>query len=112
MALRTFRSAGGVEWRVWSVVPGTRMVEERRRGERRSPDPVILYKGGERRVSPDRRAGRPAVTTGLEGGWLCFECADEKRRLAPIPPGWEALPDEALEHLCAEGLPVPKLKPL
>jgi hypothetical protein len=33
-------------------------------------------------------------------GWLCFESHDERRRLAPIPPHWEALSDEALLVLC------------
>jgi hypothetical protein len=36
-------------------------------------------------------------TPGLEGGWLCFEHGDEKRRLSPIPEAWEDAPADALE---------------
>jgi len=38
-------------------------------------------------------------------GWLVFESATEKRRLAPIPPNWEALSNEALISLCAKASP-------
>lgn len=31
-------------------------------------------------------------------GWLAFECADERRRLAPIPAGW---PDADEAAICA-----------
>lgn len=32
-------------------------------------------------------------------GWLVFQCGDEKRRLAPVPDGWEELDPEELESL-------------
>ena len=32
-------------------------------------------------------------------GWLTFECDGETRRLAPIPPGWEAFSATRLELL-------------
>ena len=32
----------------------------------------------------------------LVQGWLVFECEAEKRRLGPVPEGWDALPDEEL----------------
>ncbi len=35
----------------------------------------------------------------LVQGWLVFECAVEKRRLGPVPDGWDALPDEELAGL-------------
>jgi len=34
------------------------------------------------------------------GGWLVFESANEKRRLAPVPADWEQLPTEELAALC------------
>ena len=35
-------------------------------------------------------------------GWLCFECEGEKRRLAPVPEGWqEAGPDRLSSWLQA-----------
>lgn len=43
---------------------------------------------------------RPQSTMGvapeLADGWLCFESEAEKRRLAPIPEDWQALPEERL----------------
>lgn len=43
-------------------------------------------------------------------GWLCFQSAGEKRRLSPIPWGWQSLSDEELERLLrrAEIVPVPR----
>ncbi|MDB4951427.1 MAG: hypothetical protein JWM27_4076 [Gemmatimonadetes bacterium] len=35
--------------------------------------------------------------TGLEDGWLCFECDHAKRRLTPIPQRWEERTDEELQ---------------
>ncbi|HEX8830028.1 MAG TPA: hypothetical protein VF705_02625 [Longimicrobium sp.] len=35
----------------------------------------------------------------LVQGWLVFQCELEKRRLGPIPEGWDALPDEDLVEL-------------
>jgi hypothetical protein len=35
-----------------------------------------------------------AVASEYSQGWLCFESEGEKRRLAPVPAGWqEAGPD-------------------
>jgi len=39
-------------------------------------------------------------------GWLVFESAHgEKRRLAPVPIGWDTLSDRDLSGLCAEAVP-------
>jgi hypothetical protein len=32
-----------------------------------------------------------------QGGWLCFEAADSKRRLAPVPADWESCPESKLD---------------
>ena len=37
--------------------------------------------------SEERTASR--VPAAFRGGWLCFQSADERRRLAPIPFGWQ-----------------------
>lgn len=42
---------------------------------------------------------RELVSPGMEGGWLSFEGEDEKRRLAPVPPGWEEGTDAELRLL-------------
>ncbi len=112
MPLRTFRSSAGVVWRVWSVIPGIRNDAERRTGyDRRSPDPVLRFKGEERRSGGDRRGEDGLIPAELKGGWLTFETEAEKRRLAPIPPGWDRLPDAALEQLCGRALVVPPVPP-
>jgi len=36
----------------------------------------------------------------LRSGWLTFESATGRRRLAPIPPHWEEASVERLEQLC------------
>jgi hypothetical protein len=33
---------------------------------------------------------------GMRNGWLCFECAAEKRRLSPAPARWHELSDADL----------------
>ncbi len=47
----------------------------------------------------------PYYTTGLTGpmqqGWLTFESGDDRRRLAPIPDGWERASDEQLRAFCS-----------
>lgn len=36
----------------------------------------------------------------LKGGWLTFESAAGRKRLAPIPPAWDQALDERLELMC------------
>jgi hypothetical protein len=42
------------------------------------------------------------VAPEFAGGWLAFESAKEKRRLAPIPEGWETMSDAELGRLRSE----------
>ncbi len=105
MALRTFRDPAGAEWQVWDVAPYGQKSPERRKTDRRGSSPQA-YTGPERRRLPDRRAtpdrrARPRMvpTPGLEEGWLCFEAGSDKRRLAPVPAGWDGFPEEKLNLL-------------
>lgn len=41
-------------------------------------------------------------------GWLVFECEGRKLRLAPVPPGWASMPDEALREALARAVPAPR----
>jgi hypothetical protein len=108
MPQRVFRTASGVEWHVWSVIPGSVGGEERRHGyDRRSPDPVIQYKGADRRSQAERRR-MSAVAPGMQLGWLVFESGSERRRLAPIPPAGDARPECDLERLCERAVRVTK----
>ncbi|MDB4949574.1 MAG: hypothetical protein JWM27_2223 [Gemmatimonadetes bacterium] len=34
-----------------------------------------------------------ALAEGYSSGWLTFECDDEKRRLVPVPHGWDVADD-------------------
>ena len=76
MALREFTDRAGRAWSVWEMTPENM-----------------------------HRRSRDALGSFAEG-WLCFESAlGEKRRLSPIPPGWEEVPDEELERLCLMASP-------
>ena len=100
MSYRTFLDSTGKRWEVWLVVPAA---AERRKANRRAPSG--LGDGGkpERRRTPERRkeTGKRifVVASEYSGGWLCFESEGEKRRLAPVPPGWEEAGPDRLSML-------------
>ena len=78
MALREFSDHAGRAWTVWEMRP--EQMHARTRGS--------------------------AALGAFAEGWLCFESdAGEKRRLSPIPDGWEALSNTALAELCASASP-------
>lgn len=80
--LRGFTDSTGVEWRVWEVFPTT---------------------GGQSFI---RASNTSLMDTPFVNGWLCFESPIEKRRLAPIPEGWEFNDITSLEALCRKAAPV------
>ena len=92
MSYRTFTDSGGKRWEVWLVTPAA---AERRRVDRRASAATGGMPAGlaDRRQTPDRRRSRNrreiVVASEFSNGWLCFECEGEKRRLAPVPEGWE-----------------------
>ena len=103
MGYRIFRDSAGTEWQTWDVVP---RLAERRTGERRVA--VAIVPRVERRRTPERRVRmgrRPMLSSGLDGGWLCFEARVEKRRLTPIPADWERCPTARLEEYCRSAKP-------
>ena len=57
-------------------------------------------RGVDWRVWPTQPGQRGAHPKALDGGWLTFECEDAKRRIVPIPDGWEYVPVDQLEQLC------------
>src|ERR1700744_2996335 len=71
--MRQFRDETGIEWRV-SFTPR-----------------------GSDAVSRDHY-----LPEAYRGGWLVFESAQEKRRLAPVPADWEQLPTAELAALCSK----------
>ena len=100
MSYRTFVDSTGKRWEVWLVTPAA---AERRKVDRRagssSSQTAQAYSGNlDRRKTPERRRSpflrKVAVASEFSQGWLCFESEGDKRRLAPVPEGWnEAGPD-------------------
>lgn len=106
MGYRVFRDSQGTEWQAWDVVP---QLTERREVERRVR--IAPVEHADRRRAQDRRVikgRRPTLTAGLDSGWLCFENPEEKRRLAPIPDGWQRCSAEELEHYLHEAKRAPR----
>lgn len=103
MAYRTFIDSNGLEWQSWDVLPKG---AERRLAERRVSRERVVF--AERRHG-DRRTVEGKwmlLTSGLRDGWLCFESAEGRRRLTPIPADWESCADGDLEAYCRSANPV------
>ncbi len=89
---RAFTDVLGNRWVVWEVYP--RLLERRLMRERRSL----------RRGTTDRRhepVGRATLPRQILGGWLAFQSSHERRRVLPVPDGWDALDDRELRALLA-----------
>lgn len=89
MALRTLADEYGRQWQVWDVHPT---------GIRRRFIEGLPADGDVPQPALGREMHRSAVTLPLtlRSGWLAFQCDGDSRRLAPIPPDWESMPDHAL----------------
>src|SRR5438309_8510173 len=85
MPAREFKDGLGREWRVWDVRPDD--------------------------LNP-RTQDESYLAQLYYTGWMVFECkaGDDKRRLYPIPKGWEELPDQELEVLLQKAEIVPPRK--
>src|SRR5881394_3704998 len=68
MAHRTFVDRIGMTWEVWDVRPSS---------------PVLL-------VASEREE------QALPEGWLCFQSGSTRKRLFPIPDGWESMAEDEL----------------
>jgi hypothetical protein len=79
--VRHFRDSAGVEWCVLQTEPQPNQ--------------------GSRQRFPEE----------FRGGWLVFESANEKRRLAPFPSDWPALADRELLQLLTQAQPVAARSP-
>ena len=105
MGYRDFRDTNGTAWMAWDVVP--HMVERRQGPRRHTPPGASSPAGADRRIGIDRRmvrSTRARLGDGMDGGWLCFESGDQKRRLAPIPPDWLRCGDTQLDSVLRAGV--------
>jgi hypothetical protein len=71
----------------------------------------LSWGGPERRSGSDRRTinqRRITLSAGYGRGWLTFESLAEKRRLVPIPGGWEEASSAALRALCDQAKRIAK----
>jgi hypothetical protein len=71
----------------------------------------LSWGGPERRSGSDRRTinqRRITLSAGYGRGWLTFESLAEKRRLVPIPSGWEEASNAALRALCDQAKRIAK----
>ena len=110
MTHRTFKDREGRIWDVWQVHPSA---AERRFGQRRIIDDDRTD-NVERRSGDERRHGerdtRAPVAAEFAYGWLCFETVGEKRRLAPVPEGWDRADEETIEQWCCVAKPAARRK--
>lgn len=91
MGHRVFRDDSGREWQVWDVYP---------KAPQRPPGIDSRAQAPETPGPPQRDVG-DMVAPELRAGWLAFESGEDKRRLAPIPPGWETAWETELQALLA-----------
>ena len=85
MSHRVVVDAAGVTWELWAVEP---TLVEHRSGTADSPPTT-----GERRRA---RSPRLRLSPAMMGGWLAIRSDTERRRVAPIPPGWDQFDDAHL----------------
>ena len=111
---RTFKDQLGKLWDVWQVHPAAaeRRFSQRRVHDDDRTDSAERWSGRDRRESgappppPPPKKHHATVAAEFAYGWLCFETAGEKRRLAPVPEGWERADDETIEQWCCVAKPV------
>jgi len=109
MAYRTFVDRDGAYWQVWDSQPSK--VERRMSTEDRRHLKHFHWGGSERRSGTDRRTvnqRRITLSEGYGRGWLTFESLVEKRRLVPIPSGWEEASNSTLRALCDQAKRIAK----
>jgi hypothetical protein len=56
--------------------------------------------------TPIATTRRILVQADLQAGWLAFQCGEQRRRLAPLPTGWDEMSDHALLGLMDQANPI------
>jgi hypothetical protein len=100
MTHRQFRDDRGLTWDVFDGYPSAMELERRRQSRRRNKD---------RRVKDDGHSNA-GVIKDLRLGWLAFQAGGERRRLVPIPPDWNSLPEDELRTLKERAVPAERPK--
>ena len=113
MPYKVFDDPDGISWEVWLVRPSS---TERRSEEGEAKFVSSVGGGAARSGSTERRLSdsgpRSVLKAGFENGWLCFESrTGEKRRLTPVPEGWETATTEKLWLWCRAAREVPRCEP-
>lgn len=54
------------------------------------------------------KTGRARLPEPYQHGWLSFDSGAERRRLSPIPEGWQEAGDDALVRMCERAEPAPR----
>lgn len=108
MTHRIIHEANGDTWDVWQVDPPEWIEPPDAPAPQDAPssNPSSVTAGNR---TPNTPLSIPAfLDPALANGWLCFESAHERRRLAPIPDGWERMTDAELRALRAWATVVPR----
>jgi len=108
MPLREFTDADRRLWQVWDTVPKSETAEEYFAQHARFLDEPKRHRRWDAGGGAPAPATPPRFTEGREHGWLTFMCADEKRRLSPIPDHWADSSDSDLAGLLARAVKVPR----
>jgi hypothetical protein len=96
---------------VWQVHPSAaeRRFAQRRVVDQERDDDTERRDGLERRGAL-KKVARSPIAAEFAYGWLCFETVGEKRRLAPVPEGWDRADDETIEQWCCLAKPAVRRK--
>jgi hypothetical protein len=108
---RTFKDRQGRIWDVWQVHPSAaerRFTQRRLLEEERDTDEE--RRSGVERRGALKKLSRSPIAQEFAYGWLCFETVGEKRRLAPVPEGWDRADDEMIEQWCCLAKPAVRRK--
>ena len=87
MPYRVFHDGFGNPWEGWQVTP--EFVDRR-------TDANPAMRSDDRR---EHKEPRFIKSLELKSGWLTFHSKLERRRLAPVPPEWEAMSETQLSDL-------------
>ena len=104
MAHRQFADARGVHWEVWDVVPASVEIGL----ATRVGEAAESARSSRIRLSQDGCFA--GIDTRLASGWLCFSSDVEKRRLIPVPEGWEHMSSADLDRLKEDAQLVPPIR--